>query len=254
MAYRIVAFLSQPRASGQPADVQPQAPSEGIRMASLLYESALRRDPGVTLTILSDLRTDLGHIDTRAEIVRYDLGDVGVMMARTDAQLRYVETCRFDQPLAFLDLDILVNRPIGFLFERPFDIGLTVRRKPKAPINGGVILASRRNPDAVRSFFRSLASLYHSSYADRGAWWGDQEALNDLVGTGLEGSASDSIVRRDSVDYLLLPSKRFNYSPHWLAATLSLPRRSRYLLHFKSAARKRYMEPFFRRHVTRDKV
>ena len=201
------------------------------------------------MTLLSDPHTDFTGLECGATIVRSDLDAGKLMLARTLAQVRFVDDYDFSLPLAFLDFDILVNRPLAWLFSRPFDVGVTVRNKRTMPVNGGVIFANNRNPTAVRRFFRQFADLYQARYADEGAWWGDQRALDDVVPTAGMNVAGERSFNKDGIDYLVLPGSRFNYSPHWLRGTLGLPRRSKYVLHFKNAARKEFIEPFFAVHM-----
>ena len=239
MSYRIVTFCAADR---------PEAVDEMRAMLALMFASAQRHDAGVSLTVLSDRETDLSGIEAYATISRHQVERSDLMLARTQAQNEFVGSYDFAQPLAFLDLDIFINRSIGGLFERPFDIALTSRRKAEMPINGGVILANNRNPAAVRAFFSALVQTYLQRYRAQSGWWGDQRALNDLVPLSNGQFDREVQLECDGVRYLVLPGSKYNFSPHALWATVALPRSKKYILHFKGPARKRHFKRFFDLH------
>ena len=239
MSYRIVTFCAADR---------PEAVDEMRAMLALMFASAQRHDAGVSLTVLSDRETDLSGIEAYATISRHQVERSDLMLARTQAQNEFVGSYDFAQPLAFLDLDIFINRSIGPLFGRPFDIALTSRRKAEMPINGGVVLANNRNPPAVRSFFARLVDTYLQRYRAQSGWWGDQRALNDLVPLTQGQFDRELQLERDAIRYLMLPGSRYNFSPHVLWATVALPRPTKYILHFKGPARKKHFTRFFELH------
>jgi len=240
--YRLVIFV----AAGQPAKLR-----ELLAMLDLTYRSAMARDPGCTLTVLSDETTDLGGIPPATSVSRHRVDRSDLMMARTRAQAEFAAQYDFAQPLAFLDLDILVNRPIAWLYDRPFDIAVTTRRREEMSVNGGVILANTRSPAHVRAFFTQLLEIYAARYAHLSEWWGDQSALAELVPLAPDQRNVELLLTLGGIDYLLLPTDQYNVSPRprELWRTLATPNREAYLLHFKGRRRKRFMQPYFDLHI-----
>lgn len=241
MSYRIVVFYAA-GAGRAPEQVQPM-----LRLIELLYQSAIRHDRDIALSVLTDRETEFTQLKVPASVERFDVNPAGLMLARTQAQAGFVADYAFEKPLIFLDLDILVNRSLAFLFDRNFDIGLTWRRKREMQINGGVILANNRNPTKVRDFFEALRAIYQTRYGHLSKWWGDQRALNELV-TLPSLNARPQALSINGIDFLILPGNEFNFSPHYLWITLALPRSRKYILHFKSSRRKRFIGPYFDLH------
>jgi len=240
MSYRIVAFCA-----GDAESVRSMIP-----MIDLLYRSAAHHE-AVTLSIMTDRHTSLEGVRSPVDISRHDVDGRDLMMARTRAQAEFAAQNDFAQPLAFLDLDILVNRPIGWLFDRPFDVAVTTRQRERMPVNGGVILANNRSPAHVRAFFAQLLEIYVARYAHLSEWWGDQSALAELVPLTPDQRNVELLLTLGDIDYLLLPSDQFNVSPRprELWRTLATPNRDAYLLHFKGRRRKRFMQPYFDLHI-----
>lgn len=218
-----------------------------VSMIRMLLASARRWDGDVRMTVLTDRATALGELD--AMVSRHDVNSADLMLARTRAQRQFVGAYDFSLPLIFLDLDILINRPVASLFDRQFDIGLTWRRKREMPINGGVILASNRRPEKATHFFDRWLQVYEERYSAESGWWGDQRALNELVVLPKVRSGSEVRVVADGVECVILPGVRYNFSPHWLMPSVVLPRRGTSLLHFKGPRRKKYMGAFFELHI-----
>ena len=240
MAYRIVTFCV-----GTPTQVHPM-----LQMIELLCRSARYQDAAVEMTILTDRQTNLDRLKIDALVSRHDIDPRNhLMLARTRAQAEFVSMYDFAKPLAFLDLDILVGRPLGWLFDRAFDIALTSRNNANMPINGGVILANNRSPLHVRSSFDRLLDIYTARHAHLSPWWGDQKALSDLVSLPPGDRDVEREISRDGVDYLILPGTEFNASPRKLWLTLAWPVPDKYVLHFKGNKRKKFMRPYFDLHM-----
>lgn len=239
MAYRIAAFCA-----GEPSQVK--AMSEMIEM---LYRSARLHDPAVEMTILTDSKSSFDGLEVPAVISRHNVDAGDVMLARTRAQADFVSRYDFEKPLAFLDLDILVTSPLAPVFERSFGVALTSRHARHMPINGGVILASNRTPQQVRAFFDRFLDIYVTNYSHQAGWWGDQNALGDLLRLKPEVLGKEIQFSADGIDYLILPSSTFNFSPRKLWRTLACGVQGKYLLHFKGKRRKRFMKPYFDLHI-----
>lgn len=79
-------------------------------------------------------------------------------------------------PILFADMDVLIARPLDSVFlSRKFDLGLTNRIDPVAPINNGsMYLHPRGSGRALRFFERALESCEPH-------WGGDQEAISRMA-------------------------------------------------------------------------
>ncbi len=107
-----------------------------------------------------------------------------LMVEETLCWSRYVHSDLFGAPTVFVDADLLVQKDPFALLSNEFDVGMTYSLDPlaRSMINAGVILVDGRNPDKVRTFFDTLASLVSSYDAEEQRWNGDQRALDEMVG------------------------------------------------------------------------
>ena len=138
-----------------------------------------------------------------------------------------------------LDTDIIVQRPLDHVFERPFDVALTVRHQrikdpdgtnitPQMPYNTGVMFSRQARFWALAlEYCRQLADNHHD-------WWGDQLSVKHVADTG-------------SFDVLELPCDQYNYSPRTEDEILD----ERYAVHYKGMRKEWMMRRFGRRETPR---
>ncbi|MEJ0013496.1 MAG: hypothetical protein WDM94_12925 [Bauldia sp.] len=222
-----------------------------VALIELIYRSALEREGAAEVVVLTDETTDLGALTSSLQIVRYDLRDIPLMLARLTAESRYVSEHPLDRPIVLADTDILINRSIASLFADDFDVAVTVRRKRTMPINSGVRLIHNRRPEVSRRFMRELAELVGGRFLHEANWWADQMALNAMVSIDARLRLPASVTHNGFI-VRALPVGEYNYSPPAHRWAMMLPYRRKAILHFKSARRKALMPDFFRRHFAAD--
>jgi hypothetical protein len=193
-------------------------------------------------TDLSELRRTVQRVDGPA-------APGSIMLDRTLAQLRYLEHCAFDRPIVMLDSDILVFGSLRKLFQEDFDVAVTWRDHDTMPVNNGVILLNRRNPAAVRHFFRRYADIYRRLYSSQADWYGDQMAMAALLGLSPEEYASRHTVDVEGCRVRLLPCSIYNAKPKAKLLHILFPGVRRRILHFK-AGKKRLMGDYWRLHFS----
>ncbi len=132
-----------------------------------------------------------------------------------------------------LDTDVIVQRSLAPVFERPFDVALTVRHEavktldktqnltPEMPYNTGVMFS--REPrfwKAALERCRALPGKQHD-------WWGDQLSVKQVADSG-------------QFNVVELPCEVYNYSPSTENEDVS----ERHVVHYKGA-RKLWMKQRF---------
>jgi hypothetical protein len=244
--YEIVVFFISSKG-------RPEAPKSDIaaelRLIDLLYRSAALREGAAALTLLTDMTTDTSLLGDHIRVMRRELSDMPVMLARLTAESEYIAASGLERPILLLDTDILINRPLRAVFDEDFDIGVTLRRGKAMPLNSGVRFINNKRPDVSRRFMAELAQLVATRFLKDANWWADQLALNALVGADAATSVPATIVRGD-YRVRVLPVAEYNYSPPPWRLGMLPSYRNKYVLHFKSARRKKLMPELFRRHFS----
>jgi hypothetical protein len=77
--------------------------------------------------------------------------------------------------LLFVDVDVLIGRSLDEAFPGTFDLGLTFRDHPTAPINNGAMYVSHEGARAAKRFFCRAMELCGDH------WGGDQEAISQAA-------------------------------------------------------------------------
>lgn len=219
-------------------------------MIDLMFRSVSFFHRDCKRVLITDNRSKFpvfGNID---EIIRYSIDPATIMLSRLYTQIQYLKGNDFSSPFVFLDSDILVNENLDSLFEKDFDIAVTIRKHMhNMPFNGGVLFISNRRKNKVLRFFDSLYLIFKEKYASHGIWWGDQMALVDLIGNGdLRGG---NIIEIDGIKVLLLESKKYNYTPKKYISIL-FKNKHKTMFHFKGK-RKVMMQLYWDLYFTEDK-
>lgn len=167
-----------------------------VRLAELMVASIRRWMPGVEIVQLTDaiLPLALGCLEAYA---------------------------RCDGEWLFLDTDVIVQRDVRHIFDRPFDIAVAEREgtlldkevgkkfMARMPFNKGAVFS--RSP----AFWRAAAVRLRAMKPARQEWMGDQQAMNDVIASG-------------AYHIEVLPA-RYNYPPKHEHEDVT----SQAILHFK---------------------
>jgi len=218
---------------------------EQVQLIRMMFKSVELSCPGSTATLLTNVRKMGLRWPLNRRVVVGEVNAQDLMLERALAQQRYLFASDMRAPMVLLDSDILLNGSLSDVFRRPFDVALTWRPNHDMPINGGLILLNNMRPNVTKDFFARYVSIYRSKYAQQAKWFGDQLALRDCVGSGIDGGSEHLITVQDGCRVLLLPCGTYNFSPqnHYRAINTSLS--DKIVLHFKGQ-RKRLMGPFWR--------
>lgn len=123
--------------------------------------------------------------------------------------------------LLFADVDVLINRELHGAFDNSFDVGLTRRLNPIAPINNGAMYIPFRSVAPAIKFFEK-------AYALCGDHWGaDQEAISLAASPVPLGNC---VQEREGVRIGYLSMKTHNAVPKSVGA---FHHSQPYVLHFK---------------------
>jgi hypothetical protein len=215
-------------------------------LLDLMGRSARLFHPTATLTLL----TNQGSRLTPSSFVRheYPVAVKTLMLDRMSAQLAYLEQHHFNKPIIFIDTDILLNDSLAPLLKDDFDVALTWREDSRKPINGGFIILNNQRPDKVRHFFAEILEMYRSRYSEQAGWAGDQFAIRDYLGMGLDEIRRSPTSDHNGARVRLLPCDKFNFSPgpdeQFLPARLV----GKSVIHFKGV-RKRLMGSYWDDHL-----
>jgi hypothetical protein len=213
-------------------------------LINLLFRSASIFHPDCKKVILTDKKTDWSHLDGNIEIHRFKMDQKQLMLSRLIAQINYLKNHDFSSDLILIDSDMLVNGNLESLFKNNFDIALTYRHnKFKMPINGGIIFISKNKKQKALKFMQTMLKIFKSNYYRHNAWWGDQEALIDIVGYKNFINRKSNIMNTENIKILLLPQKKYNFSPANRMSSIFFKLKNKKIIHF-NGERKRFM-PFY---------
>lgn len=186
---------------------------------------------------------------SKVDVQRSSINHGEIMLERTRRQSAFLNADPLDKPVVFFDTDMLLLEPISPLFERDFDIALTLRPSGRMPVNGGLIFINNRRPDLVRLFFQSLKDhIERKAQGQKREWYGDQIALADIVGEVNVTRDRDTIREINGLRILFLDAARYNYSPNRDHPVLWSNLSGISLYHFKGRCRI-YMRDFWTKRI-----
>ncbi len=217
-----------------------------MRMLDQLFRSARMFHRGARCTLLTTKATHVHGVGGPVRRLDLPVDHSRLMLSRSLAQLACVEASDFARPLVLLDSDILLRGSMQPLFAEDFDVALTWRINKTMPINGGLIVLHNRRPEVGKAFYRRFLDAYRQRHAtgDNAGWYGDQLALQELVGIPYREIHKHTLVERDGCRIRLLPCEVWNFSPDNQLAAIADGLPDKLVLHFKGQ-RKRLMEPFW---------
>lgn len=149
-------------------------------LAAVLIASVRRAMPRVSVLHLTDPDT--------APIEGVD--GVAVRPAQPIALACLDAYAACDGDWLFVDTDVIVQRDVRHVFDRPFDIAVATREGTFLPKEIGSKFMDRMpfNKGAVFSrcpaFWRAAADRLRTMSSRRQQWMGDQQAMNDVIATG----------------------------------------------------------------------
>ena len=236
MNLTLITFHIDTAPVGSVGSVHPNANLEResyLRMIDLMFRSARIHHPGCRAIVLTNDETDLSPLGDRYEVWRVPAKPETLMLDRTRAMAHTVRQLPNGSNALFLDSDILINAPLDSLIQESFDIAFTYRDHPRHPINGGLIFAKLLRPDRVGAFFDAILRTYLDRYAAASSWFGDQDAILDVLGRDQFANRKNDVLTIDGCVVRLLPCDTYNFSPAPLRNAIRTPLRDRLVLHFK---------------------
>lgn len=160
---------------------------------------------------------------------------VSLMHLQLEGQLAYLKQWSGAHPVVLVDTDVLIARDLNEAFDGSFDIGLTNRDNPVAPINNGAMyLAAGAKEAALRFFTQALALC-------KAHWGGDQEAIGQAAAPVPKRNC---IKRRCGCRMAFLDMRLYNVTPRKEGAK---HQRGPFVVHFKGDRKgwmKTYAEQF----------
>ncbi len=193
---------------------------------SFMVASVKAAMPGAEVVQMTDQATSaVPGVDS---VIRQDWDGKKLMIYRL-AHLAALERTA----CVLVDTDVVVQRSLAPVFERAFDVALTVRHEPvrtldktkdlapEMPYNTGVMFS--REPRFWKAALERCRALPEKQHD----WWGDQVSVKQVADTG-------------QFNVLELPCEVYNYSP----STESEDVGERHVVHYKGA-RKVWMKQRF---------
>lgn len=155
-----------------------------------------------------------------------------LMHLQLEGQLAYLNHWSGEYPLVFVDADCLVLRDLGRVFAPGnFEIGLTRRDNPVAPINNGAMYIAAGAKAAALKFFGRALELCQAH------WGGDQEAIAQAAAPVPEKYC---IKRRGAARIAFMPMSLYNWTPKVEGVHSG---KNPYVAHFKGE-RKAWMKTY----------
>lgn len=157
------------------------------------------RDGGGYLSLLNLQRKTAKHFGHFHTLVTDDASFEGALVTKLPENLMKAMLAgviaRLERPaehdLALFDMDVLVNRPLDPIFaSRRFDLGLTNRHDPVAPINNGAMFVPARSRERALAFFQAALDECEEH------WGGDQEAISRMAAPVPEPNIDQVLERR----------------------------------------------------------
>ena len=197
-----------------------------LAIPSLMVASVRKAMPGAEVVQMTDQRT--AAVPGVDSVIRADWDGTKLMIYRL-AHLAALER----PACVILDTDVVVQRSLEPVFERAFDVALTLRQEPvrtldktkdlapEMPYNTGVMFS--REP----RFWQAALECCRALPAKNHDWWGDQLSVKQVADSG-------------AFRVIELPCETYNYSPRTEAEDLG----ERHVVHYKGA-RKIWMKQRF---------
>ena len=149
---------------------------------------------------------DAEYIEYRPKPPEYDGRNHGYLDNTFKLDIWYEHMMTADQPVIFIDCDMLALRDVSYVFDMNFDIAITAcPRGYMVPLNGGVIFAK---PNwRARVFFQRLKEINQKMYDDYEFHKPWQDKYH-----GMNQSAMGYVLEKysESINIKALPTLEFN--------------------------------------------
>jgi hypothetical protein len=161
-----------------------------------------------------------------------------LMRAQIAGQIAWLSSAPAQQCATLLaDADVLVARELSPAFAAgDFDLGLTPREDPVAPVNNGAMYVPAGSAEAVLPFFRAALARCAEH------WGGDQEAISQVAAPVL---APGDRAERQGARVVFLSMRAFNVIPKEEGAR---HKSNPFVVHFKGET-KAWAELYARRWI-----
>jgi hypothetical protein len=219
--------------------------SKHVALCRTSIESVRKADPNARVMVMTDEDSPAWSIEG---MLYYLPSGMPIMLANLEAQVSALHLAQKDEPIVFLDSDILLLKPLPRLGTLTITwrdhVGLVDEEKVEGvaaqmPYNYGVIVAEncRLSMEAFM-FMRERIRRMHSRHQ---LWYGNQLALAELAGPR-PNDGVEVVDRRipwmltnqgESIRIAKIPGTIYNYTPAKLGEDIS----DKYALHFKGGAR-----------------
>lgn len=197
-------------------------------------QSRTARHFGHVHTIVTDAKETICRISNHI-VVELPQNLMKAMIAGVIARLKL--PCASN--LVFVDVDVLVGSDMDGAFANYFEIGLTNRDDPIAPINNGVMYVNRCGIKTAQNFFQRALNICEEH------WGGDQEAISKVAAPVPDG---DDTKRTKWGTIAYLNMKKYGCVPKTRGQKHHV---SPYAIHFKGET-KQWAEEYARRFILRE--
>jgi hypothetical protein len=160
------------------------------------------------------------------------------------AQLAYIESPLFSCNTVIFSPDALILRPLASVFLNDFDVAVTTRSNRRWPINNGVIFLKHTRKHAIAQCWRRALEICRAYPEDIQKWYGDQQALHEMIVSGYPEDRSVKVME--------LPCAQYNASPDNDGPIDEIMMQTAYIIHLKGK-RKPKMADYWKR-LTKGKL
>lgn len=164
-------------------------------------------------------------------------GENVLMCGILEAQKAYIDSALFDSNSVFFSPDALVARPLGLVFNKPFDLGVTQGTSMEYPINNGVIYIKPEAKENLSLLWADMIARCKSYSEKLQAWYGDQKAMHEVIHAAGEKPHGLRVKRLLSMPYNAV----FSHERPWCAMD-DLAFHTAYVMHFKGKRKARMAE------------
>ena len=197
----------------------------------ILFKSIDRINPNANKFILTDLETPLSHFEN-VTVKRYPRKK-GVISSQISAYMNFMKEWDRNDPIVFIDWDMILQRDLTPLFSDACDIMLTCReiRNDQTPINTGIIIIPVNSSLKIYDLFEDILNeLRDNPEYIATEWVGDQLFLSNLLKDVLEEKTS-GVFDYKGLKIKILDCNEYNFTPLYSSEKRFYP--DKFIVHFK---------------------
>lgn len=153
--------------------------------------------PAAQITLLTDLATPPLDEDVVIHRLNNHIGSDKICYFRGLAQAEYAIKAKEGHKIAFMDVDVILERPLHALFDIDFEVGLMWRDDfAGQQINTGLILArGGERGHAFWEHYKNAVSMFGKNVSK--AWWADQYPFSTMI--GIDKNPGKAVVRATQI-------------------------------------------------------